>query len=352
VVIPDRTRRAPSAPFLRAVAASLAKQGVTGGGLDVVAATGTHRHGTPPEWREAIERDSGLPIRTHDAGAPHRRVGATSFGTEVALDPAYLDADLRLVLSAPLFHYFAGFGGGPKMVFPGLADWAGTLANHRRSLGPLPPGGLDARVMPGRTAGNPVYEDIAEAASCAPAHWTAHALAGAGGWRFVSEEMGARAALLDAGAVGAPRFADVVVASPGGTPRDVDVLQSHKALFHAASFARDGGSVVLCAETPGGVGSASLERWLGIEDREALERTARERYDGNAQTAISLRAIGSRVRVHWVGSRDPDTVRRAGARVYADAAAACQDAVSYARSTGAAERGAVLPAATAVIARS
>ena len=80
----------------------------------------------------------------------------------------------RLTLGGVSLHYLAGFGGGPKMVFPGVASRAGAAANHKRALGPLPPGGLHPGCGPGRIEGNPVAEDIAQAAAVDPAQVSLH----------------------------------------------------------------------------------------------------------------------------------------------------------------------------------
>ena len=47
---------------------------------------------------------------------------------------------------------------------------------------------------------------------------------------------------------------DVVVASPGGYPKDLNLYQAQKGLAHATPIVRQGGDIVLLAECPDGHG--------------------------------------------------------------------------------------------------
>ena len=52
-------------------------------------------------------------------------------------------------------HYFAGYTGGRKSIFPGLAGYDTVYANHRLSMEP----GSETL----RLEGNPIHEDLEEA---------------------------------------------------------------------------------------------------------------------------------------------------------------------------------------------
>ena len=61
---------------------------------------------------------------------------------------------------------------------------------------------------------------------------------------------------------------DVVIASPGGQPKDMNLYQSQKALAHAALITRPGGTIVMVAACPQGSGSEELEVWMeAVTDR-------------------------------------------------------------------------------------
>src|SRR5262249_24545446 len=150
-------------------------------------------------------------------------VGETREGTPVEINERYTAANFRLTLGGVSLHYLAGFGGGPKMVFPGVASRAGAAANHKRSLGPLPPGGLHPGCGPGLIEGNPVAEDIAQATALDPPEAAIHVVKQNGSWRYFDREDEARSLVHARAWAGEARAYDVVVASLGGAPRDIDV---------------------------------------------------------------------------------------------------------------------------------
>jgi nickel-dependent lactate racemase len=76
----------------------------------------------------------------------------------------------------------------------------------------------------------------------------------------VSEESRALSLSLAQAKVEEP--ADVVIASPGGYPKDINLYQAQKALAHASHVVRQGGTVVLVAECRDGMGDALFEKWM------------------------------------------------------------------------------------------
>jgi nickel-dependent lactate racemase len=55
---------------------------------------------------------------------------------------------------------------------------------------------------------------------------------------------------------------DLVIASAGGSPKDINFYQAQKALTHAALFTRIGGVILLAAECEEGVGSAGYVEFM------------------------------------------------------------------------------------------
>ena len=351
IVVPDRTRTFPLREVLPGLVERLLERGAAPERITVAVASGTHR----PSDQELSARHlgplpGGVRVLRHDADAPARHCGTTPAGTPVDVHPALLESDCVLALGTIVFHYFAGFGGGGKMLFPGLGARGAIALNHRRALGPLPPGGLAAGVEPGRLEGNPVAQDLADAHALLPAanHLTLWSVtdgfAGAR-WRTPAEFRALSARYAAGRRVGQRAAYDVVLATCPG-PGGLDVVQAHKALFHAALYAKDGGEVVFEAACPEGAGSAAMERWLASTDRAALEREARKGYDLNAQTAISLAAIARRVRVTWVSPEPLPALVRWGVRLANDAV---REAVRASSAAGAGARIARIPAPTDVL---
>ena len=68
---------------------------------------------------------------------------------------------------------------------------------------------------------------------------------------------------------------DLMVASAGGFPLDIDLRQAHKGLENACHALRPGGSILFYAECPNGAGIRSFEEYVhryrdDFEMREAL----------------------------------------------------------------------------------
>ena len=348
LVVPDRTRPLALGAVLDAVGNALLAAGIDPGQVTIAIASGSH---ASTEADAAPERlgtwARGVRILAHRPEDATASVGRTPAGTDVRVHPALLAPGKVLALGGIAFHYFAGFGGGPKLLFPGLGARASIADNHRRSLGSWPPGGLASGIEPGRLEGNPLAEDLAAVALLLPAAthlslWEGETQTAV--WRERSGFVAACERYARGRTVGVARAFDLVVASAGGHPRDLDVVQAHKALFHAALYARDGATLVLFAECVEGIGSRPLRGWLSVTDRGELEARARAAYDLNAQTAISLAAIAARCRVVWVGSGAPPELDALGIVRATDPLAALRAALE--RSTGPA---ALLPVATAVV---
>jgi nickel-dependent lactate racemase len=58
-----------------------------------------------------------------------------------------------------------------------------------------------------------------------------------------------------------PHRYDIVICSPGGHPKDINVYQAQKGLGHAALVTKPGGSIILVAACPEGAGSPHYEEW-------------------------------------------------------------------------------------------
>ncbi len=62
--------------------------------------------------------------------------------------------------------------------------------------------------------------------------------------------------------VGVSAEYDVLISSPGGYPKDINVYQAQKGLAHAALVTRPGGTIILAAACTEGSGSPHYEDWM------------------------------------------------------------------------------------------
>jgi nickel-dependent lactate racemase len=259
-----------------------------------------HRKLTKEERRFFKTKDfSGIKIVEHDCDDSSGMCALvlTSRGTPVRINRLIKEADLVLLLAPVSFHYFAGFGGGRKLILPGCSDRQSILANHRLSLLDSTPVKLNPLCKSGSLQKNPIHEDMCEALA---------ALDGVFAVNFFGDSAG-NVAFINAGspdrshgeACEAYRRSYLVeidqpyrllVVSAGGSPYDINLLQSHKALKHASPAVAESGSVLLLAECGEGVGSEGFQKGFEMPKKEFL-KSAYKNYEPNYQTAVSLHGM-------------------------------------------------------------
>jgi lactate racemase len=319
IVVSDATRATGSAQVTHLLVRRLVQLGVAPVNLRVIFATGIHRKVTREEKAELLTPFIVQRVRTldHDAADPARHVsfGETERGTPVELDRALFDYSHVVLTGAIGFHYFAGFTGGRKSVCPGLASARTIEATHLQALD-FERGGRRAGVGTGRLDGNAVHEECERiAAECAPSFLvnTVTDERGqvvrvyAGDWRAAHRH--ACAEYADSHSVKIPERRALVVASAGGSPFDINLIQAHKALEMASYACDEGGDIILAAECADGLGRADFLKWFDAPDSRSLEARLREAYEVNGQTAWSLLTKAERFRVQLVSSLPDEDVR-------------------------------------------
>lgn len=329
LVVPDATRPAQLAEVLPTLLDRVRSSGVPASGVTVLLATGTH----PPAGRSELDALLGpLPpevhIAQHDARDPARleTVGVLPTGLTIRLDRLYLEADVTITVGAVRHHYFAGFGGGPKMVFPGVGGYQEIQRNHAR-VAEITGGELrrHPRCEPGVLGGNPVAEEIAAAVELRPPDLALclvpgsdgrMAWAGAGDWRTAFAAAVARARdWFETRRVGPKRL---LVVSGGGHPADATLIQAHKALDAGCRFLEDGGEALFVADLGQGLGSDDMLPFVQDPDpARILERLARS-WVQYGHTTLRLLEKTRRCRVHLVSRLDPELALRLGMEPVAD----------------------------------
>lgn len=321
IVLSDRTRVTGHETFLPVLLEELARCGAAV--PDVIFASGGHRPMSGAEMREALgPLAEAVTPWAHDATGDCRFLGRTARGTEVLVNRRALDADHLILTGSVVHHAFAGYGGGPKALFPGLAALSSIEANHRLMLEP----GAAAGVR----KGNPVYEDLAEAAGLAQPRFLVNTVMDprgkmvgvfAGGVPAAHHAACALAARTYAADIDGP--ADLVLAGAGGHPRDIDLYQSLKALENACRAVRPGGVVILVAACRDGAGNAAFERWAReYRTPGGLTAALARRFELGGHKAWALARLTGRATVLLVSGLDPATTKAFGIEPAATLAAA------------------------------
>lgn len=286
----------------------------------VIVAGGRHRRMADPDVRALLgPAGADLPWRQSVAGDRTIRFvprGCTRRETPVLVHEDVASADLVVATGAVDFHYFAGFSGGGKAIVPGAADEETIARNHRLVI--EGPDGRHPGCRPGVLDGNPVHEDLLEAArlACPRAFLVNTVLRGGACWAAAAgdiDEAHRRAVDALAGAVLRVPPRDLVLLGVA-SPRDASLLQAHKALELGIGAARPGGVVILMAECSEGVGHPEMLSHLLLGGSARILAALRARFRVYGQTALSLRRKAETHRIIIISgpTLDRDVVERAG----------------------------------------
>jgi nickel-dependent lactate racemase len=313
IVTSDLTRPCPSERLLPQLLDELQAAGVPDSDMVVVLALGLHRPMTDVEMEAAVGTDVYRRVRVinHDP-LDVVQLGTTSRGTPVEIARAVVEADQRVCVANLELHYFAGYSGGAKAILPGCASQATVRANHAMMVRP--------EAAAGRLKGNPVRTDLEEGAAMVGVDFVLnvvvdgqHRILGAVAGDVTAAHRQGCELVAQQGIVPIPQLADVVLASAGGHPKDLNLYQAQKALDNAAQAVCDGGIVILVAECGEGFGNQVFEAWL-CEAHSADEVLARIQCDFvlGGHKAAAVASVLKRARVYLVSSMPQERVRGCG----------------------------------------
>ncbi|HEX5964446.1 MAG TPA: nickel-dependent lactate racemase [Pyrinomonadaceae bacterium] len=320
LVVSDATRATASAQIVNLLVRRLVQSGVSAGNIAVIFATGIHRRVTEEEKRELLTPFIVQRIRTldHDAydEAKNYSLGTTTNGVPVEVSTALREFSRVVLIGGINFHYFAGFTGGRKSICPGLASAKTIEATHRLAFD-FERGGRKSGVGPGLLDGNAVHEECERVAELvAPAFGIntivddSNRAAGVfcGDWRLAHRFACERYLQFRSFAIDRKR--DLVIASCGGFPHDINLIQAHKALDMAAHACNEGGTIILLAECRDGLGRSDFLKWFDAGNSRVLENRLRNEYEVNGQTAWSLMTKAERHRVFLVSELRDEQVKK------------------------------------------
>lgn len=250
--------------------------------MKVLVALGTHRGQTEEEMRTIASQwvYERVEILSHDCEGEQSYLGTTSFGTPMWVNPLAVGRKVILI-GATVHHLMSGYGGGRKSILPGICGKQTILHNHMMCLDP-DEARSSALIGMGRQAGNPVNEDMNEAAALvAPVFGINIVMNGegrqcrlvCGHWRTAWEES-CRAVQRIAG-VPIEEKADIVIASCGGYPKDLNLYQGVKTLLNMGQAVKPGGTMIFLAECPDGGGAPDFFDWSRSLKTDSLDADLR-----------------------------------------------------------------------------
>jgi nickel-dependent lactate racemase len=320
LVVADKTRLCGYPEYLPILIEELAGRGLDQGRLRVLIAYGTHPRQSDEECLRAYgDCYRSLAFMHHDCRERQSFVdlGHTRRGTPIRLRRDLAEASAIIAMGAVSHHYFAGYGGGRKLIFPGLGEREAIYANHALYLDRAT-GTIATGCRPGNLADNPLAEDLFEVEEARPADLAIHGILNSHGILCdLLPGRGREIFLKACAAHGAScettsRRFPLVVASCGGYPKDINFIQSHKAVHNAAMFVEDGGLLLVYCQCRDGVGSTTFLPWFEVGGFAEAFRQLVDRYEGNGGTALAMMEKTRRIRIGLVTGLDDRTCRLIG----------------------------------------
>jgi nickel-dependent lactate racemase len=167
VIIEDRTRSSPKKSVLKALLEELDEAGIPRKNISVIVALGTHRGLTAQEMEAVYGEDlaRNYCLMNHNCYASDLvAVGNLRTGTVVKINRMVHEATFRIGIGSIFPHPMNGFGGGGKILFPGVADFDSILEHHLRHSFR---GGSGL----GKLQGNSFYEEVRDLSRVAGLHF-------------------------------------------------------------------------------------------------------------------------------------------------------------------------------------
>jgi len=162
ILFDDMSRATPSAVMIPYVLEELAAAGIADDNIRFIAAIGAHGSMNGIDFRKKLgdEVMGRFLVYNHNPYENCTPLGASSQGTPISINSEVMSCDLKIGIGSIVPHPFSGFGGGSKIILPGVASITTIDANHTRL-------GLSPTIGIGKYEGNILKQDMDEAARIA-----------------------------------------------------------------------------------------------------------------------------------------------------------------------------------------
>lgn len=319
LVVPDHTRKCNLPLILPPLVERL--ENIFLADAQILFSNGSHAQQPEAAVKELISPDiyDRIPTKQHDALKDEYTAffGKTSFGTPVILNKLVQEADFIITIGGVLYHYFAGFGGGAKMLLPGVAAYETIRQNH--SLTITADGRFHPHAQNGNTTTNPVFLDLSQVVRFVPNALSLQVVLSSQG-KIVCCKAGP---ILETQkklfplveklySCKLPKRAEIVIASAGGFPSDINLIQAHKSIHHAFQAVTRGGTLIIFAECRQGIGSETFLPYFEYGSAQEIGAALRRNYEINGQTALTLKEKAEQCTIYLISSLQPDIVKKTG----------------------------------------
>ena len=309
-IVNDPTRVARSYVFLPVLMDELNAVGVPDSDMRIVFALGTHRAMTEAEMVEEVGEAVAARVKMYNPDcrdeSQMQYFGTTSRGTKVGFSKLVTEVDHIICTGGIVHHFFSGYGGGRKAMLPGVSAYETIRHNHSMMF--------DPNAVIGKLEGNPVYHDQVEGVEMHRPSFLINVVMDeekrflkvfAGDYILAHKE--ACKCVDEVYGAEVKQEADLVIATCGGYPKDINVYQLQKTMDNAWCAVREGGVVIILGECREGSGSAQYEKMMqDYKTPEKIEAALRAKFEIGAHKAYAVTRLMKKAEFILVSSMEPD----------------------------------------------
>jgi nickel-dependent lactate racemase len=330
IVISDVTR-AYQRPhvFLPILVEEILNSGGKEENIFFISALGSHRKHTAEEHKKLMGEDlyNRFPIEDHDCNDYNNlvEIGTTTRGTIVEVNKKAVEADKLIVTGAVVYHVMAGWAGGRKSIVPGIASRKTIMKNHSISMindkgagsGPNP--ACDCA----RYENNPLNLDMMEAAEMLRPDFMFNVILGNGkiidsvSGDIIEAHKNGCQLVSEFNDVEISEKADMIIASAGGYPKDINFYQSTKVIYNAMRAIKDDGVLIVLASCNEGFGNPEVQHMFeNFPDNLAREKELHENYTIAKFIGFLACWYARKYNILYVSDMDPEMVKSANIKVF------------------------------------
>lgn len=274
ILASDHTRPVPSKIIIPEMLEEI-RRGSPDADITILISTGCHRITTDEElinkFGEKIFEEEKIIVHDCD-NSEFVNIGKLPSGGDIILNKIAIDADLLVSEGFIEPHFFAGFSGGRKSVFPGIASRKTVMYNHNSEFIANP------FAYTGIIKKNPIHIDMLYAAKLAKLSFICnviinsnkqiiHAVAGD---CDLAHKIGCEFIIDKCLVKKIP--SDIVISTNGGYPLDQNIYQAVKGMTAAENTVKKGGVIIMLSKSDDGHGSSEFYKtFLNEKDLDKIE---------------------------------------------------------------------------------
>lgn len=298
--------------------------GVPDADISIVFAQGTHRAQTYEEDIRVVGEEVVRRVRLYQHDSRDKDnlvlVGKTKIGTPVWINKHVVDADKVIIVDGITTHLFAGYGGGRKLILPGVAGWDSIQINHCHALADHFGDGINPLTRSTALENNPVSDDMQEASDMVKPCFLVHSIVNSegkitrmvGGDPYEAWLEGTRE-VYNIQKVPFKQKSDVSFACAGGYPKDVSLYQGCKCYDPADFATKPGGIIIAIMEAKDIMEPPEYMGSFRFDTEEAMEKELRAHFTIPFFVAFNLFCMAHKYTIYLVTREENfDAIRKTG----------------------------------------